>query len=116
MNLRANLSAMLASTRMRLLFISRYPGQLVLDIIIPIVLAAMPILLGRAGGAANAEAVFKANTGTSNYIAYLLIGSSALNLVTNAFWHIAYWLRREQQLGTLETLYQVPTPRVWVAQ
>ena len=113
--LKANLSAMFASTRMRLLFLSRYPGQIVLDIIIPIVLAAMPILLGRAGGAENAEAVFKANTGTSNYIAYLLIGSSALNLVTNAFWHMAYWLRREQELGTLEALYQTPTPRIWIA-
>jgi len=106
---------MLASTRMRLLTISRYPGQLVTDMIVPIVLAAMPILLGRAGGAANAEAVFKANTGTSNYVAYMLIGSSAFSIVSNAFWHMAYWLRREQELGTLETLYQVPTHRIWIA-
>jgi ABC-2 type transport system permease protein len=75
----------------------------------------MPILLGRAGGAENAEAVFEANTGTRDYIPYLLIGSSALNLVSNAFWHMAYWLRREQELGTLESLYQTPTPRIWVA-
>lgn len=115
MAIQANFSAMLASTRMRLLTISRYPGQLVTDMIVPIVLAAMPILLGRAGGAANAEAVFKANTGTSNYVAYMLIGSSAFSIVSNAFWHMAYWLRREQELGTLETLYQVPTHRVWIA-
>ena len=115
MAIQANFSAMLASTRMRLLTISRYPGQLVTDMIVPIVLAAMPILLGRAGGAANAEAVFKANTGTSNYVAYMLIGSSAFSIVSNAFWHMAYWLRREQELGTLETLYQVPTPRIWIA-
>ncbi len=115
LNTRANISAMLASTRMRLQFLSRYPGQLVMDLVLPIVLAAMPIFLGRAGGASNAEAVFEANTGTSNYVAYLLIGSSVLNLVTNAFWHMAYWLRREQELGTLETLYQAPTPRIWIA-
>jgi ABC-2 type transport system permease protein len=115
MAIQANFSAMLASTRMRLLTISRYPGQLVTDMIVPIVLAAMPILLGRAGGAANAEAVFKANTGTSNYVAYMLIGSSAFSIVSNAFWHMAYWLRREQELGTLETLYQVPTHRIWIA-
>ena len=115
MAIQANFSAMFASTRMRLLFLSRYPGQVVMDLIAPIVLAAMPILLGRAGGAANAEAVFKANTGTSNYVAYMLIGSSAFSIVSNAFWHMAYWLRREQELGTLETLYQVPTPRIWIA-
>jgi len=115
MNTQANISAMLASTRMRLQFLSRYPGQLVMDLVLPIVLAAMPIFLGSAGGASNAEAVFEANTGTSNYVAYLLIGSAVLNLVTNAFWHMAYWLRREQELGTLETLYQAPTPRIWIA-
>ena len=50
LNTQANISAMLASTRMRLQFLSRYPGQLVMDLVLPIVLAAMPIFLGRAGG------------------------------------------------------------------
>lgn len=112
--LRANLSAMFANTYMRLVTISRYKGQLLSEVIIPIVFAAMPILLGRAGGGANAEAVFKANTGTSQYVAYMLIGSSVFSIVSNAFWHIAYWLRREQESGTLESLYLVPTGRLWL--
>ena len=41
--LRTNLFVTLASARMRLLTITRYPGQLLLEIIIPIVFAAMPI-------------------------------------------------------------------------
>lgn len=112
--LQANLSAMLASTRMRLVTISRYQGQLVSEIVIPIVFAAMPILLGRASGGANAEAIFEANTGTRQYVAYMLIGSSVYSIVSNAFWHIAYWLRREQESGTLESLYMVPTDRAWI--
>ena len=112
--LRTNLSAMLATTRIRLVTISRYQGQLVGEIVIPIVFAAMPILLGRSGGGANAEEIFKANTGTANYVAYMLIGSSVFSIVSNAFWHIAYWLRREQEMGTLESLYLVPTGRVWL--
>jgi ABC-2 type transport system permease protein len=114
MMLPANLSAMLASTRMRLITISRYKGQLISEIIIPIVFAAMPILLGRASGGANAEAVFEANTGTRQYVAFMLIGSSVFSIVSNAFWHIAYWLRREQESGTLESLYLAPTGRVWI--
>jgi len=110
----ANLSAMLASTRMRLVTISRYQGQLVSEIVIPIVFAAMPILLGRASGGANAEAIFEANTGTRQYVAYMLIGSSVFSIVSNAFWHIAYWLRREQESGTLESLYMTPTGRAWI--
>lgn len=114
-SLRANLSATLASMRMRLLTISRYPGQLTMDVVIPIVFASLPILLGRATAGAQAGQVFAENTGTGNYVAYMLIGSSAFVIVSYAFWHVAYWLRWEQETGTLESLYLSPTHRVWVA-
>ena len=109
------LSALLAETRLRMLNISRYPGQLVMEIIIPIVFAAMPMLLGRATAGADAGANFKANTGTANYVAFLLIGSNVFTLVSNAFWHIAYWLRFEQETGTLEAVYLTPTSSLTLA-
>ncbi len=112
--LSVHLSVVLASARIRLLNISRYPGQLVLDIMIPIVFAAMPILLGRATGGPNIGAVFEANTGTANYSAYMLIGSSVFSIVSYAFWHVAYWLRWEQETGTLEAIYLAPVHRIWV--
>jgi ABC-type multidrug transport system, permease component len=103
------LSAMLAETRLRMLNITRYPGQLMMEIIIPIVFAAMPMLLGRATAGPDAGANFAANTGTTNYVAFLLIGSNVFSLVSNAFWHIAYWVRFEQETGTLEAVYLTPT-------
>ncbi len=109
------LSAALAETRLRLLNISRYPGQMVLEVIIPVVFAAMPMLLGRATGGDQAAANFQANTGTANYVAYLLIGSNVFTLVSNAFWHIAYWLRFEQETGTLESVYLTPTSSLTLA-
>jgi ABC-2 type transport system permease protein len=112
-SLRANLSVMLASFRMRLATILRYPGQVAADIFIPIVFAAMPILLGRTAGV-NSITNFTANTGTENYTSYMLIGSSAFTIVSFAFWHVAYWLRWEQEAGTLEALYLAPTHRIWV--
>lgn len=112
---RSTLSIVLASARMRFLTITRYPGQLILDTFIPIVFAAMPILLGRAIGAENAAIAFQRNTGTANYVAYLLIGSSVFTIVSFAFWHIAYWLRWEQESGTLEALYLAPVHRIWIA-
>src|SRR4030066_539336 len=113
MELRSNFSVLFASFRMRLMTIARDPGQLVMDLFIPIVFAYMPILLGRASGSTPA-ATFAANTGTNNYIAYMLIGSSVFTLVNFAFWHVAYWLRWEQEAGTLEALYLAPTHRIWV--
>jgi ABC-2 type transport system permease protein len=114
-SLRSNLSVLLASTWMRMMTISRYPGQLILDIVIPIVFASMPILLGRATAGPQAAINFERNTGTANYVAYMLIGASAFSIVSYAFWHIANWLRWEQETGTLEALYLSPTHRIWVA-
>jgi ABC-2 type transport system permease protein len=113
MDLRSNFSVLFASFRMRLTTITRYPGQLVMDIFIPIVFAYMPILLGQASSS-NPAATFYSNTGTTNYIAYMLIGTSVFTLVNFAFWHVAYWLRWEQEAGTLEVLYLAPTHRLWV--
>ena len=114
-NFRSKISAALAETRLRLLNSSRYPGELFLEIIIPTILASMPILLGQAAAGPNAAANFAANTGTTNYVAYLLIGSNVFVLVTRAFWDIAYWLRFEQETGTLEAIYLTPTSSLTLA-
>jgi len=111
----ANLSAMLAATQTRLLIISRYPGQLFTDIVVPIVISAMPILLGQAIAGDNAGAVFAQTTGTANYVAYMIIGASVFSIVSVSFWHIANWLRWEMETGTLEQIYLTPTERIWVA-
>ncbi len=108
-------SAVLAETQLRLTNITRYPGQMVMEIIIPIVFASMPMLLGQATAGAEAGANFAANTGTTNYVAFLLIGSNVFTLVSSAFWHIAYWLRFEQETGTLESVYLTPTSTVALA-
>ncbi len=112
---RRNLLAALAETRLRLLSASRYPGELFIEIIVPTILASMPILLGQAAAGPTAAANFAANTGTTNYVAYLLIGSNVFTLVTRAFWDIAYWLRFEQEIGTLEAVYLTPTSSLTLA-
>ena len=110
-----NLSAALAEVRLRILNISRYPGQLMMDILIPIIFAAMPMLMGRATGGADAAANFQANTGTANYAAYLLIGASAFSIVLTSLGITANWLRFEQETGTLEAIYLTPTSSATLA-
>jgi ABC-2 type transport system permease protein len=109
------LAAALAETRLRLINASRYPGELFIEIVVPTILASMPILLGQAAAGADAAANFAAKTGTTNYVAYLLIGSNVFVLVTRAFWDIAYWLRFEQEIGTLEAIYLTPTNSLTLA-
>ena len=100
---------------MRFLTLSRYPGQILIDIITPIVFALIPILIGRATSGGDAETIFAGNTGTDDYISYMLIGSCIFSLVFFAFWQVAYWLRVEMETGTIEALYLSPTHRFWVA-
>jgi ABC-2 type transport system permease protein len=114
-SLRSKLSVVVATARMRLMLVTRYKGQLFTEILIPIVFASMPILLGRATAGDAAEANFRANTGTDNYVAYMLIGASAFLIVSFAFWLVGYWIRFEQETGTLEAIYLTPTNRVWNA-
>jgi ABC-2 type transport system permease protein len=102
-------SAALAEARLRFINISRYPGQLLTNVIIPIVFASMPILLGRATGGAAAETNFALNTGSANYVGYLLIGSCVFQFVSSTFFLVANWLRFEQETGTLEAVYLTPT-------
>ena len=110
-NLTITLSATLAMAKARVQQLRRYPGWLLLDIILPIIFAALPILMGRAlAGDAVAEN-FEMNTGSAEYVAYLIIGGNIFVLVTGAMWNIGFWVRREQQTGTLEALYLTPTSR-----
>jgi hypothetical protein len=81
---------------------------------VPIVTAAVPILLGRATGGADAAVNFRQRAGTANYAAFLLIGANTFLMTLRAFWDIGLWLRKEQQTGTLESLYTTPADRRWI--
>jgi ABC-2 type transport system permease protein len=115
MELRSGISVILASSKMSFLTLSRYPWQILVDIITPILFALIPIFIGRATAGYDAQMVFSSNTGTDNYISYMLIGSCIFSIVYFAFWNVAYWLRGEMETGTIEALYLSPTHRIWVA-
>ncbi|HEQ79347.1 MAG TPA: hypothetical protein ENN76_03680, partial [Euryarchaeota archaeon] len=99
-------------TVMRVRILSRYKGWLAMDIIIPIIITLIPILLGRAAGGERAIAAFAENTGTDQYVAYLLIGSNVFAVVTNYLWFVGMWIRRERMTGTLESIYLTATHRM----
>ncbi|MEK6851441.1 MAG: ABC transporter permease [Candidatus Thermoplasmatota archaeon] len=117
----------------RIKIIARYKGAIFMESLIPIVFAAMPVLLGTSvAGGDPAEAFCRtlvAGGGTTlppgarcvdlyptfgNYKLYMLIGASTFTVVSLMLWLIGYWVRREQETGTLESLYLAPAGRFWV--
>ena len=98
----------------RVRIISRYKGAIFMEALLPIVFAAMPVLLGTTVAGPNAGTIFQERVGTSNYRLYMLIGASTFTVVSLMLWLIGYWVRREQETGTLESLYLAPARRLWV--
>ena len=101
----------------RVRIIARYKGAIFMEAVLPIVFAAMPVLLGTTVASQTGTdpgAVFQANVGTTNYKLYMLIGASTFTVVSLMLWLIGYWVRREQETGTLESLYLAPARRIWV--
>lgn len=98
----------------RIHIITRYKGAIFMEALLPIVFAAMPVLLGTAVAGPGAGAAFAKYTNTQNYKLYMLIGASTFTVVSLMLWLIGYWVRREQETGTLESLYLTPARRIWV--
>jgi ABC-2 type transport system permease protein len=118
---RASLSVIWNVFRARLKIITRYKGAVLLESIIPVVFAGLPILLGSAVAGSEQQAAdnFFAYTGTAGRTAadfrlYMMMGSNTFMVVSLMLWLIGYWVRREQETGTLEALYLAPAKRLHV--
>jgi len=111
----------------RLKIISRYKGAILLESFLPVIFAGLPILLGTAvaGDEQTAATNFFAYTGTTcpstdaarcsaDFRLYMLMGSNTFMVVSLMLWLIGYWVRREQETGTLEALYLAPAKRLYV--
>lgn len=90
-----------------LLLLKSWPVRLS-DLIMPLAVAFVPILLGKAIASDTAGANFTVYTNTTNFTGFLLIGGGGFMLVTRALWGLGHWLRQEMQTGTLESLYLTP--------
>ncbi len=105
--------------RMKVIF--RYRFSILGETVMPVTFAALPILLGSAiaGGETAAAQNFFSYTGTNavgtqDFRLYMLLGSNTFMLVSLMLWLIGYWVRREQETGTLEALYLSPAKRIHV--
>ena len=118
---RASVGVIWSVFRARLKIITRYKGAVLLESIIPVIFAGLPILLGSAVAGSEQAAAdnFFRYTGTAGQSAadfrlYMMMGSNTFMVVSLMLWLIGYWVRREQETGTLEALYLAPAKRLHV--
>jgi len=91
----------------------RYPSWIIALLIWPLIFPMMYILTGRAlsGIDGSGLAVFTKLTGATDFIGYIVIGTTVWMWQNIVLWDVGFALRNEQMRGTLESNWLSPTWR-----
>lgn len=91
----------------------RYPSWIIALFIWPLIFPMMYILTARAlsGPDGSGLAVFIQTTGATNFIGYIVIGTTVWMWQNIVLWDVGFSLRNEQMRGTLESNWLSPTWR-----
>ena len=93
-----------------------YPLSLLWFILMPFIWFIPTLIAGVAIVGGESSAHLATLAGTSDWLSYIAIGSSFTGLAMGMFWGTGLSFRREQNVGTLETLLSTPINRstiVW---
>ena len=90
----------------------RYPTWAIAFVIWPLIFPLGAIFTARALSGPNQAALpsFAKLSGTTNYIAYIVVGLSMYSWLNITLWDVGFQLRNEQMRGTLESNWLCP---VW---
>jgi ABC-2 type transport system permease protein len=101
-----------AIARKQLQIFGRYRLNAVNQVVQPLYQTLIPGVLLGATFAIGGQAVGLADTaGTTDIVAYLFLGMLALNLASAGFWGVAFSIKMELDVGTLEPAWLTPTRR-----
>ena len=91
----------------------RYPSWIIALLIWPLIFPMMYILTGRAlsGPDGSGLEVFTQTTGATDFIGYIVIGTTVWMWQNIVLWDVGFSLRNEQMRGTLESNWLSPTWR-----
>jgi ABC-2 type transport system permease protein len=109
----ANLQAFWAVTRREWTIFLRYPTWVIALFIWPMIFPMAYLLTARAlsGVDGSGLAQFQLNTGVSDYIGYIAVGTTIWMWQNIVLWEVGFALRNEQMRGTLESNWLSPTWR-----
>src|SRR5690625_5151896 len=92
----------------------RYPLNLVMRFVEPLMWMAPVYFLGLSFSENGQALGFAGTTGTSDFIAYILLGTIVGSYVSAVLWGIGFSLKQEMEQGTLESVWLTPTSRIWI--
>ena len=105
--------ALMAVVRREWTIFRRYPSWIIALFIWPLIFPMMYILTARAlaGPDGRGLAVFSQTTGATDFIGYIVIGTTVWMWQNIVLWDVGFSLRNEQMRGTLESNWLSPTWR-----
>jgi ABC-2 type transport system permease protein len=109
----SDLRALLAVMRREWVIFTRYPSWVIALFIWPLIFPMLYILTARAlaGPDGSGMAVFMETTGATDFIGYIVIGTTVWMWQNIVLWDVGFSLRNEQMRGTLESNWLSPTWR-----
>ena len=93
-----------------------YPLSVLWFIVMPFLWFIPALIAGTAIAGGSESAYLAGIAGTTDWLTYIAIGSAFTGLAVSLIWGTGFALRREQNVGTLETLMTTPMRRdtlVW---
>lgn len=109
----SDLRALFAVVRREWVIFTRYPSWVIALFIWPLIFPMLYILTARAlaGPDGRGMAAFMDITGASDFIGYIVIGTTVWMWQNIVLWDVGFSLRNEQMRGTLESNWLSPTWR-----
>jgi ABC-2 type transport system permease protein len=109
----SDLRAFLAVVRREWRIFTRYPSWIIALFIWPLIFPMMYIFTARAlsGPDGSGLAIFMETTGATDFIGYIVIGTTVWMWQNIVLWDVGFSLRNEQLRGTLESNWLSPTWR-----
>ncbi|MBN1786548.1 MAG: ABC transporter permease [Candidatus Methanofastidiosa archaeon] len=92
----------------------RYPSRILFILIMPF-LSILTLYfqgMGLVGGTQSSE--FESFAGTQDYLVFIILGSAVFIFVSTAIWGVGNSIRREQMMGTLESIWVTPTSKITI--
>jgi ABC-2 type transport system permease protein len=112
----SEIRAMLATAHKEWIIFRRYPSWLISVLVWPVLFPIGYIFAAKALGGPGGTGLtqWSTLTGTTDYLGYIVVGSTLYMWLNITLWDLGFQLRREQMQGTLESTWLCPVWRIGV--